>query len=125
MLRVSSPVASDLYDALGQRISKVRELAMLRQQDLADATGLSRPGIANIEAGRQTVALHHLVAIAQRLGVPAGWLIGEANDTVPLILATTGLARQAAETCEQMSGALLALSDQLRVNAVVLDEMGR
>lgn len=41
----------------GASIRERRKLAGLTQTDLADATAMSRPSIANIEAGRQRVSV--------------------------------------------------------------------
>ncbi len=39
------------------------------QSEIAAAAGLSRPSLANIEAGRQTLTLHQLYRLASVLGV--------------------------------------------------------
>lgn len=52
------------------------------QQQLADAAGLTRPSIVNIERGRQKVMLHSLYSMAAALRVPVSDLlppIGEAS----------------------------------------------
>lgn len=61
--------ADELYAAVGFRITRVRKARGLRQDDLAQAVGLTRSSIANTETGRQRVPLHTLLAIAQALGV--------------------------------------------------------
>lgn len=48
------------YTSLGENIKKARDEAKLTQQDLANAIGLSRVSIVNIEKGRQKPMPHHL-----------------------------------------------------------------
>ena len=64
---------SDLADALARRVGeRVRELRSdrgLTQLRLAERAGISRPSIANVEAGRQNVSLRQLCALAAALGV--------------------------------------------------------
>lgn len=47
----------------------------LTQADLAEAVGLSRASVANIERGQQRVQLHLVVRLAEVLGVELGELI--------------------------------------------------
>jgi transcriptional regulator with XRE-family HTH domain len=49
----------------------------LTQQELADAAGLTRSSVANIEAGRQEMALAVVVAMASNLHTTVGALLGE------------------------------------------------
>lgn len=51
--------------SVGQRIRARRQRCHLTQMALAKATGLSRPAIANVESGRQRVALADLYVIAE------------------------------------------------------------
>jgi transcriptional regulator with XRE-family HTH domain len=46
---------------------------------MADAVGLSRSSIANIERGRQPIYIHALVRIAKRLQIPISNLIPPAT----------------------------------------------
>ena len=59
----------DLYASLGQRIRAAREARGINQTALGKVVGLGRSSISNVEAGRQHLAVHQLVAIAQALGV--------------------------------------------------------
>ncbi len=56
------------YADLGRRMKGMRRAAGLRQQDVADATGVSRMTIANVEAGRQRPPLHRLLRVAALTG---------------------------------------------------------
>jgi transcriptional regulator with XRE-family HTH domain len=59
----------DLNGRAAARIRAAREAAGLSQGKLAAKAGLSRPSLANIEAGRQTITLRQLGAIAASLDV--------------------------------------------------------
>lgn len=56
------------YVDLGKKIRAVRDQRSVTQASLANATGLTRSSIANLEAGRQRVPVHTLAAIAASLG---------------------------------------------------------
>ena len=56
-----------IYKELGQNIRRYRKKAHRTQDQVAAVIGMSRASLANIEAGRQQVLLHHLFAIADAL----------------------------------------------------------
>jgi transcriptional regulator with XRE-family HTH domain len=66
---------ADFDRALGERIRAARERAGVKQDQLAQAVGLSRTSITNIERGRQGVQAHLLVRIAAVLGGPPADLL--------------------------------------------------
>jgi transcriptional regulator with XRE-family HTH domain len=72
---------SELSEALARRVGeRVRELRVghgLTQLRLAERSGISRPSIANLEAGRQNVSLRQLCALAAALGVAVEDLVVE------------------------------------------------
>ena len=53
---------------IGQDITQLRKEKGMTQQDLADRVEMQRSHIARIEAGRYSVGLDTLTAIAQALG---------------------------------------------------------
>jgi DNA-binding XRE family transcriptional regulator len=53
-----------IYKTLGQSITALRRKSNMTQQQLADAVGISRASVANIERGEQRVFLDQAVAIA-------------------------------------------------------------
>jgi len=55
--------------AIGSRIRTLRQARTITQSQLASAAGISRPTLANYEAGRQTMTVRALDAIARALGV--------------------------------------------------------
>lgn len=60
--------SADIYKFFGQRVLAERTALGLSQDDLARRVDLSRASIANIEAGRQRVLLHQVLALAHALG---------------------------------------------------------
>ena len=56
---------------VGNNVRCLRESKHLTQHALAKRASMSRPAIANIEAGRQNINLTHLMRIAQALEVTA------------------------------------------------------
>ena len=58
---------TDIYPLLGSAIARRRQHLDLSQADVAERIGLTRASIANIEAGRQRVLVHHLYMIANAL----------------------------------------------------------
>lgn len=84
-------LATRIYRTVGQRIAAARRAfgKHLTQQALASRTGrgLSRSAVANIERGRQRLAVHQLYLIAQALGVepedllpPAALVLGTGQE---------------------------------------------
>ncbi len=61
--------------AIGSRIRALREARAITQAQLARVAGISRPTLANYEAGRQTMTVRALDAIARALGVDLDELV--------------------------------------------------
>ncbi|NAS22160.1 helix-turn-helix domain-containing protein [Herbidospora sp. NEAU-GS84] len=57
----------DFYRLVGLRIRGARLNAGLSQAELAEHLGLTRSSVANLETGRQRIALHLCVLIAKAL----------------------------------------------------------
>jgi DNA-binding XRE family transcriptional regulator len=55
---------------LGARLRALRLEAGLTQAELARRTGIKRPNIARVEAGRHTPSLETLARLASAIGVP-------------------------------------------------------
>jgi len=66
-------VPSILLDGagLGARLKELRLEAGLTQAELARRTGIHRPNIARVEAGRHTPSLETLSRLTVAIGVPA------------------------------------------------------
>jgi transcriptional regulator with XRE-family HTH domain len=69
-----SPV-EPIYRKLGKLIAERRNELNVSQEDLAKKLHMSRPGLANIEAGRQRIPLHRMLVIERELGYPAAYMI--------------------------------------------------
>jgi transcriptional regulator with XRE-family HTH domain len=72
----------DLYQAVGQRIRRVREERRFTQAELAELVSLSRTSITNIEQGRQKLLLHTLYDIAAALTVKPSELLPSGRSSV-------------------------------------------
>ena len=65
---------------VGLRIRELRANRGLTQLRLAERSGISRPSVANVEAGRQNVSLRQLCALAAALGVGVNELLATPDD---------------------------------------------
>lgn len=73
------------YVALGQNIRKYRNLAGLRQEDLAELCECSNSHIGQIENARTVPSLDIVVHVANALKVTVDQLLKESIDYVELI----------------------------------------
>jgi transcriptional regulator with XRE-family HTH domain len=74
-----------LYRLIGERV-KARRLALeMSQSQLADAIGMLRTSISNIEAGRQKTPIHVLYKICGVLGVEATELLPNLEEINQLL----------------------------------------
>jgi DNA-binding XRE family transcriptional regulator len=62
---------------LGARLRELRVAAGLTQAELARRTGIHRPNIARVEAGRHTPSLETLARLASAIGVPTTHVLAE------------------------------------------------
>lgn len=71
-----------IYKDLGKRIRDRRKSLPQTQDQFAKQAGISRASLANIEAGRQRVLVHHLLVFARilRLDSPAQLLPTESSN---------------------------------------------
>ena len=61
--------SDETYEALGRAIRERRTAKRMTQRELAENVGLSRASVANIERGRQSVLVDHLIRFAAALEV--------------------------------------------------------
>ena len=89
-----------IYENLGKRIKGLRQGLGQTQEQMAKQVGISRASLANIEAGRQKVLVHHLFTFARalRLESPAQLLSTDFShkdsDTRSLPLPKKGLTKK-------------------------------
>ncbi|MNJ97107.1 anaerobic benzoate catabolism transcriptional regulator [compost metagenome] len=74
----------DFYQQLGDALKEARIKSGQSQESLAEAMGLSRVTIVNIEKGRQKVQVHNLVEAANFLNVDVASLIPGQSKRVDL-----------------------------------------
>lgn len=65
---------------LGARLRQLRLAAGLTQAELARRTGIHRPNIARVEAGRHTPSLETLARLASAIGVPTTRVLTEDGE---------------------------------------------
>ena len=95
------------------RLKALRASAGMTQHELAEAVGLTRTSIANIEAGRQGLTVESLAAVAKGLGVTVASLLGEgaAEGVSTALLATlAGQQRRVTEVLDDMAALLVDLA---------------
>jgi transcriptional regulator with XRE-family HTH domain len=74
----------DFYRKVGERIRAKRQERGLSQEGLANAIGLKRPSLSNIEKGRQNILLHTLCEIAETLNTSVGELLPDRAASEPI-----------------------------------------
>ena len=82
-----------IYKSLGETIRRYRRGIPRTQEQLAAEVGISRASLANIEAGRQQVLLHHLYSIADAL---------QLDSPTALLPAATESSRAAGDATGQL-----------------------
>ena len=63
------PKARAFYVAMGASLARARVRAELTQQDVADALGMTRAAVCNVEQGNTGLPVHRLVEWAEVLCV--------------------------------------------------------
>ena len=69
-------------DAVGDAIRRARVGAGLTQQQLADASGVSRPAIARIETGEASTQIDRLWDLAEALGTTPSAILADAESNL-------------------------------------------
>lgn len=65
----------EFYASVGSNVREKRTASGVSQSMLADRIGFTRSSVANLEAGRQRIALHLFVQIEQALNCEPGELL--------------------------------------------------
>lgn len=66
---LTAPAKCDRNLGLGQVMRTLRKGANVTQADIAEAMGLERTSVCNIEGGMQALTIEKLQAFAERIGV--------------------------------------------------------
>lgn len=72
---------TEFYEKLGLNISSIRSKKGLKQDDIANYLGMSRPSIVNIEKGNQRPSTYAILQIARFLNVEPSVLIPSLNGS--------------------------------------------
>lgn len=73
----------DIEQLVGQRIRMTRQISNLSQEDLAARCGQTQWQISNTENAQRHITVAELAAIAEALGRPLSWFLGEDVVQVP------------------------------------------
>jgi len=105
-------MASDpLHASLGRNLACHRKALELRQFDVAEAAGISRSSLANIEIGNQPVSLELLYRLGKVLGVEDVRTLLPKNLEALVAAQSAGISVQILEPDE-------GLTDEQRAQAV-------
>ena len=66
---------------MSRRLREARELASISQADAAEALGLPRTAVTQIEGGNRAVSTMELARLADLYRRPVSWFLAEAPDT--------------------------------------------
>ena len=94
------------FERLGKAIRVERTRQGLRQDDLAEAAGLSKPYVSHIEVGRRHPSMDAVTAIARALGLSVGQLMAasEPGQGPALVAVSNRWLRRRAEREKAASG---------------------
>lgn len=105
---------SDKWRAIGERLRQAREYLELKQEEAADAIGISRSALSLVENGRRKVDAVELGRFAQVYGQSIEALTGSA-ETPPLPESVQALARAATELSSDDRAELLRFAEFLQM----------
>ena len=112
MSRILHVEPEDIYKVVGRKIRRRREELKRTQAHVAVVAGISRASVANIEAGRQQVLVHHLYGIASALSCEPSTFLPTLEDfhhedNVSVLRLPAGLTKQQQQdVLRVLSGAL-------------------
>lgn len=96
--------------ATGKRIKEAREYLGLTQQQVANAIGIPRSAVSDIESGKRKIAVGELKKLTVLLRHPTGYFLGNEPELAPDVLA---LARTAENLSENDRKELLRFAKYL------------
>lgn len=104
---------TERWKLIGDRLRQAREYLELKQEEAADAVGLSRSALSLIENGRRKVDAVELARFAEVYGQSIEALSGTAT-TAPLPESVKALARAATELSAEDRNELLRFAEFLQ-----------
>lgn len=99
---------------LARRLTDVREYLGLSQQEVADATHLTRNVISAIETGRRKVESLELEALARAYNLHVSYFIGDTDNPDSVPKEVQHIARAARDLAEEDRVELLRFAQYLR-----------
>ena len=69
-----------IYVDLARRLREARRKRGLTQAELAEKAGMTRTALVTVERGKQRLAVHHLVALANALEMEPAMLLPKLGD---------------------------------------------
>lgn len=99
---------------IAERMRLARESAGITQAQVANALGLHRVSVTEIEAGRRKLFAPYLLPLANMFGVSVSWIVGETESESALAevrvkLAARGLAAFSDEDLERLLSVIRTL----------------
>jgi len=102
---------------LGERLKEARKYLGLTQEDVAQAIGIQRTALVDVEAGQRRLEAIELANLAKLYGQPVGHFTGEQGVVADLPADVAHLARQASNLSERDREELSRFAEYLRVRA--------
>lgn len=104
-----------IYGTLGEAVLVRRKRLGLTQAQVAKKVGISRESVANIEAGRQRVLLHHVYGLMRALDLKS------ITDLIP-----ASLRRDSSEApmAVRVSGATVTDKEMVSIESLISQAMG-
>ncbi|MGQ7245482.1 helix-turn-helix domain-containing protein [Salinicola sp. CPA57] len=81
---------SDTTEVIAERLATLRRERGMTQDEISRFLKISRGRYANWETGLRSPKLDELASVADKLGVPAGWIVGWTNDRSNVAIGSTG-----------------------------------
>ena len=117
-LAAANQLIADLYTRIGDHLKTIREQRGISQLDLANAVGVTRSSVANVESGRQRIQIHTLIAACQALGCDPADIISRALEGADPLAAV--LSRGATQHTARLRRQLLTAQGHINK---LLDEL--
>ena len=79
--RGGSPPIDSSYEAIGQRMKRLRLAVGLTQKQMAKVLGISRPAITRQESGEDRISVDHAMIVKEQFSVGLEWIyLGITDD---------------------------------------------